>query len=214
MIQIFTGNYFKWQPITDRKIELDLGCGKGGYLISLAEMYPNRLVIGADIMLGRLRRVHKHVVRSGLKNVQLLRVNAWDLIGYCLPDYSIHRVHVLCPDPWPKTRHRSRRLMTSEFLGRLAQKLVPGGTLHFSSDDNQYFEFIMEAIENHGHYVNDSAAITDVKHVKTDFELRFECCGIAIQHNSFITKSVSTQDQRSKYRVEKIKLTQESSVID
>ena len=185
LIQILTDNYVQWQPEPQDRVELDLGCGKGGYLISLAQMYPERLFLGADVMLGRLRKVQKKVDRNCIENIRLLRVNALDLIGYILPDQSLYRIHVLCPDPWPKNRHRSKRLLSSEFLGRIAAKLCTDGILHIATDDENYFAFISEAIAGLPHYVNAPAALDDVKHIKTDFELKFEESGIRVKHMAF-----------------------------
>ncbi len=186
MIQILTGCYGRWNPPESNQIELDLGCGKGGYLLLLAKLFPERLILGADVMLGRLRKIQKKIDRGNIKNVQLLRVNAWNLIGYCLPDHTLSRVHILCPDPWPKARHRSKRLVTSEFLGRLAQKLIPGGTLHLSTDDDQYNTFMMDAIAQLPCYQKTNQGINDVIHCKTDFELRFEKIGLSVNHQVFV----------------------------
>ena len=163
-------------------IELDLGCGKGGFLLALAARYPSRLIIGADVMLGRLRKVEKKVKKRNLSNVRLLRVNAWDLVGYQLPDYSINRIHILCPDPWPKSRHRCKRLISSEFLGRLSTKIALGGTLHLSTDDVQYFSFIQSAISTLPCYESAPTSIDDVKDIKTDFEREFEKNEVVVNH--------------------------------
>ena len=183
MLKILT-NCYSTSAITpqDNEIELDLGCGKGGFLLSLAEKYPSRLVIGADVMLGRLRKVEKKAKRKGLKNVQLFRVSAWDLIGYQLPDHSINRVHILCPDPWPKSRHRCKRLLTSEFLGRLSVKIVPGGILHLATDALDYYAFMRCAIANLPCYEPINTGVNDIKELKTDFEFEFEEAKIAVKH--------------------------------
>ena len=163
-------------------VELDLGCGKGGFLLSLASKYPSRLVIGADVMLGRLRKVEKKANRLKLNNIQLLRVSAWHLIGYHLPDHSINRVHILCPDPWPKSRHRCKRLVTSEFLGRLSVKIVPAGILHLSTDSQEYYSFMLDAIAKLSYYEPACSGTEDINHLKTDFEMKFEKAKISVNH--------------------------------
>jgi tRNA (guanine-N7-)-methyltransferase len=186
MIQILTDKYSRLILSSSYAgIELDLGCGKGGFLLSLARIRPDRLIIGADVMLGRLRKVQRKVLKQNLSNVQLLRVNARDLIGYILPDRSINRVHVLCPDPWPKSRHRSKRLLTSEFLGRIATKIVPDGVLHISTDDAAYFSFIADAIAPLSCYTRTEESNADIKNLKTDFEMDFENQGVTVHHMVF-----------------------------
>ena len=72
-IHILTGRYVLFNDICplpdDRFIELDLGCGKGGFTAALARKYPERLILAADIMLGRMRKVRKKVEQLGCSNV-------------------------------------------------------------------------------------------------------------------------------------------------
>lgn len=182
MLRILTGAQALWTPPAGAIVELDLGCGKGGFTVGLAQRYPTRVVIGADVMLGRLRRGENKSVRLGLTLVEWWRVHAWDLIARGLPDASLTRVHVLCPDPWPKARHRGHRLLTSEFLGRLATKLVPGGTLHLATDNAPYLAFMQAAIAPLPQYQRDDATIADLAGLQTDFERVFADQGIAVTH--------------------------------
>ena len=86
-LRILTGTHRTW-PVPDgfTGAELDIGCGKGGFVAALATRYPDRLVIGADVMLGRLRKADKRMVRQALGNTELLRCAAWDLLALHLPD--------------------------------------------------------------------------------------------------------------------------------
>ena len=72
-----------------KRAELDLGCGSGGFSISLAGANPETLVLAADVMVSRLRKVEKLKNRAGLKNLELLRVEARHLTGRILPDASL-----------------------------------------------------------------------------------------------------------------------------
>ena len=68
-----------------KRVELDLGCGSGGFSINLAKDNPETLVMAADVMLGRLRKVEKWGKRVGLNNLELLRVEGRHLTGRILP---------------------------------------------------------------------------------------------------------------------------------
>jgi tRNA (guanine-N7-)-methyltransferase len=178
--------YAPWPlPADYPVVELDLGCGRGGFLLALAQRYPERLVIGIDLLRGRLNLVERKVQRRGLRNTALLCTSGWDVAGYRFPDRCFDRVHVLCPDPWPKDRHEARRLLSCEFLGRLATKLKPGGVLHVSSDNAPYLEFVRRAIAPLPHYRQDDAAIADVADLKTDFERLWESQGLAVRHTAY-----------------------------
>ena len=108
------------QPEPGRRVELDLGCGSGGFTVALAKSKPDALIFGADVMLGRLRKVEKLGRRNGVSNMELLRVEARHLMSIIIPDNYFDRVHILCPDPWPKHKHKGNRLMSSDFMIHLS----------------------------------------------------------------------------------------------
>ena len=81
-INILTGSYENFIPESGyEKIELDMGCGTGSFTAGLAARYPNRRVYGADVMIGRLRKVVKKIRQRKLTNMSTLRVEARMLIG-------------------------------------------------------------------------------------------------------------------------------------
>jgi len=188
MIHVLTGHYGVW-PLPPAPRELDLGCGKGGFLLALAARYPNRQVIGADVMLGRLRRIQRKAERRALANLSLLRANGLDLAAHLLPDASLQRIHLLHPDPWPKARHATRRLVCSEYLARLGNKLLPGGVLHLSTDDPAYAERMHLAIDRLDGFTEDLAGIADVRDLQTDFEREFAAKGFRACHFSYRRRS-------------------------
>lgn len=168
------------------KIELDLGCGKGGFSLELAKRNPQTFVLAADIKLARLKRINNKAAFLKIENIQTIRVMAWDLVAYLLPDNCLDRIHILCPDPWPKTRHRANRLITSEFLARIANVMKNNGVLHLSTDDEAYFEWMNKAICQLPFYKEFSKGILDVADIKTEFELRYNKIGKPVNHISFL----------------------------
>lgn len=184
-LSILTGQYERLPMAGGHAaIELDLGCGKGGYLLELARRFPDRLIIGADVMVGRLRKIKRKAERRDLANVMLLRVEAWSLLPL-LPDGALDRIHILCPDPWPKARHRAHRLITSEFLGRLAGKLTATGVLHLATDNGPYLATMRAAIAPLASYREDPEGIRDAVEIQTDFERDFADRGVAVGHLSY-----------------------------
>ncbi len=174
MLHIATNTYQVLDPWFGRQgspVELDLGCGKGRFAMELARRHPDRLVVAADLMLGRLRRLDRRASRDGLGNLECLRANSLDLAGFQFPDNSIDRIHILCPDPWPKDRHRCKRLVTSDFLTRLARILVPGGILHMASDHPPYQETMLNVVEGLPFFEAAVDGIADIADIRTDFEL-------------------------------------------
>lgn len=154
-------------------IELDLGCGKGGLTMELAKRHPERLLLAADIKISRLKKINNKAFHADLSNIETIKTLGWDLIGRHLPDNSIDRIHVVCPDPWPKKNHRPNRMLTSEFIARMATVLKPGATLHLATDDLPYREWILEAISTIPYFKRDDSLIDDVKDIQTEFKIRW-----------------------------------------
>lgn len=169
--------------------ELDLGCGKGGFTLQLAERYPERRIYGGDIKLGRLRKIEKKGIRRDLNNLELLRCTGNELIYYQLPTASIDRMHVLCPDPWPKARHRGKRMLCSEFLGQSARVIKPGGYFHISTDDKPYLEFILQAMVGNKYFIEAPTGIDDIRDIKTDFEIQWQEQGKEVVHLCYQRKA-------------------------
>ena len=186
VIDFLTGQFAPWAfPATEQAVELDIGCGRGSFTCQVAARYPERVVIGADVMVGRVRSLDRRVSREGIDNIRVLRTDAWELVARHLPDAAISRVHIICPDPWPKGKHRGNRLVTSEFLGRLATKLVPGGTLHLATDDLPYLDFMHRAIDPMPIFARDDSRIADLADMQSDFERQWAEQGIPTHHRGF-----------------------------
>ncbi|MBE6389831.1 MAG: methyltransferase domain-containing protein [Lentisphaerae bacterium] len=166
--------------------ELDMGCGAGSFTVALAAKYPERQIIAADVMLGRLRKVVRKMEQSHLENMNVLRVEARNLIALMLPDASIDRIHILCPDPWPKNRHRGNRLLCSDFTSQLHRVLKNNGIFHFSSDDEYYCEAVNKIIAASGIFAPCQDAISDLKDIKSDFEKRWLAQGKIVHHKAWI----------------------------
>ncbi len=185
-IRFFTGTYelFPAELLDAPQVELDLGCGVGSFTCELARRYPQRRILAADVMIGRLRKVVKRTHRMELTNLTVLRTEARHLVALMLPDASLDRLHLLCPDPWPKDRHRGHRLLTSDFAAQLHRVLKPDGIFHFSSDDVSYFNAVRNVIFNSGLFADEPEAIADLVDIKSDFEVRWNEQGKAVNHLS------------------------------
>ena len=186
-IKIITSEYCRLDDLidlpADKLIEVDMGCGKGSFSTQLAARFPERMVISADIMIGRLRKLVKRNEREGVANIHALRVEARQLLGLMIPDRAIHRLHILCPDPWPKDRHRANRLLCSDFMGQIHRILKPGGMFHFSTDDVSYLEAVRKVVMMSQLFEEYPAGLEDIADFKTDFERLWNGQGKAVSHN-------------------------------
>jgi tRNA (guanine-N7-)-methyltransferase len=132
----------------DYPLEIDLGCGDGSFLIEMAKHYPDRNFLGVERLLGRVRGVCKRIQELGLTNVKVLRLESQYTLEYLLEPRSVSRLHLLCPDPWPKARHHKRRLVQQEFLHILHQVLITSGEFLFKTDHPEYYEWVLEQVES------------------------------------------------------------------
>lgn len=124
-----------------RPLEIDLGCGDGSFLIAMAQHHPERDFLGVERLAGRVGKVTRKILASGLTNVRILRLESAYTVGWLLPTGGVSRLHLLCPDPWPKKKHHARRLVTiDEFKQGLLRILEPQGEFLFKTDDAEYFE--------------------------------------------------------------------------
>jgi tRNA (guanine-N7-)-methyltransferase len=119
-------------------LEVDLGCGDGSFLASLAARRPAHNFLGVERLAGRVHSAC-HKARS-LPNVRVLRIETAYAVRYLLPPASVSVFHFLFPDPWPKRRHHERRVFKSDFLDALINALTPGGLLHVATDQQDYFD--------------------------------------------------------------------------
>jgi tRNA (guanine-N7-)-methyltransferase len=117
-----------------RPLDVDLGCGRGRFLLARARTYPDTCFLGIERLLARVGLVDRRVIQAGLTNVRLLYADAAYAVRYLLPAGSVRTFFILFSDPWPKRRHESKRLFQPDFLEALTQALEPGGAVHVASD--------------------------------------------------------------------------------
>lgn len=157
----------------DQPMEVDLGCGDGSFLVGLAEAFPERRFLGVERLLGRVRKVSKKAERLGLENVKVLRLDSSYTLEWLLPKSRISRVHLLCPDPWPKKRHQKRRVVGEDFVRGLERVLEPGGEFLFKSDHSDYFAAALEVVDGSELLVRTEWGEGAFFYPETDFERRW-----------------------------------------
>lgn len=122
----------------DVPLEVEVGCGKGRFLVSRAVRHPERRFLGIERIPERVRCFDAKCRRMGLANADVLRLEALYTFHYLLPAHGVSVVYVFFPDPWPKRRHHSHRLFGPRFLDALHHRLVTGGRVEFATDHAEY----------------------------------------------------------------------------
>ena len=169
-----------------RPLEVDCGCGKGRFLLARATAHPDVQFLGIDRMLVRVRKLDRKLLRAGLENVRLLRMEAFYSLQQLLPPHRARTIYIFFPDPWPKRRHHRRRLFSPEFLDVLWTRLELGGTVQVATDHLDYFAEIRKCLAR-------DARFREVPHLvrsaaeQTDFELIFRGQGLPVGECAFAT---------------------------
>lgn len=161
----------------DRPFEVDLGCGDGSFLMEMAREFPERDFLGVERLLGRVRKVCKKATRRGLGNARVLRLDSRYVVEWLLPADSVSRLHLLCPDPWPKLRHHRRRVIQHSFLEAVRTALVPGGEFLFMTDHEEYFQWAAAKVEEFGKLDRLEWNEDSFFYPKTDFQVQWEAEG-------------------------------------
>ena len=122
----------------DNPLVLEIGAGTGDFIAALAGERSDRNFIAIDYYNKGCYKTCRRLERHGLTNVRVLREEARQFITERIPPGSLAAVHINCPDPWPKKRHRKRRLVNRQFLEFLLPYLAPGGDFFFATDFDDY----------------------------------------------------------------------------
>jgi tRNA (guanine-N7-)-methyltransferase len=122
----------------DAPWEIELGFGKGRYLLARAAAEPARRFLGVEVAREYFRLAAGRLLRRRIANLALVRGEALALLATALPRGFAAAVHVYFPDPWPKSRHLKRRLFAPESVDLLFRVLAPQGVLAFATDHLAY----------------------------------------------------------------------------
>jgi tRNA (guanine-N7-)-methyltransferase len=129
--------------------EVEVGFGKGRYLLERAASEPGARFLGVEVASKYYRLVRDRARKRGLQNLLLVRGEALFLMSVVLPVGFASMVHVYFPDPWPKARHQSRRLLDPETVDLVLGLLKPGGKLCFATDHLEYGEAVAALFAPH-----------------------------------------------------------------
>lgn len=170
-------------------LEVEVGSGKGLFLASAGAARPEVNLLGIELAKKYAEHAAARVLKRGLANVRVVSGDALRVFRELIPDRSLAAVHVYFPDPWWKARHRKRRVMNEPFARDIERTLQLGGTLHFWSDVEEYFQSTLELLASHttleGPFpVAERAAEHDLDY-RTHFERRMRQHGEPVYRAEF-----------------------------
>ena len=141
----------KWKEIfgNDNPIYIEIGMGKGQFLLTLAKQNPEVNYIGIEryssVLLRALEKFDTEEFCE-LKNIRFICMNAFELPEVF--EYGeVEKIYLNFSDPWPKSRHSDRRLTSPKFFGQYDKVLAKEGVVEFKTDNRGLFEFSLESVE-------------------------------------------------------------------
>ena len=174
----------QWKAVfgNDQPIRLEIGMGKGRFLMTLAAQHPEFNYLGIEKYSSVLLRALQKMEEDPLPNLRFIRMDA-EYITDVFAEGEIDRIYLNFSDPWPKDRHAKRRLPSRQFLERYDVILKKDGMIEFKTDNRDLFDFAVEEIGGTKWKID---AITyDLHHdekmmegnVMTEYEERFSSQG-------------------------------------
>ncbi|MFN0132710.1 MAG: tRNA (guanosine(46)-N7)-methyltransferase TrmB [Phycisphaerales bacterium] len=134
----------QWFPNPAAPFELEIGSGKGTFLLAQAAQQPGTNFLGTEWEGEFYAYAADRLRRAGLTNVRMLHADATEFLRWRCPDAVSQVIHLYFSDPWPKARHHRRRVIQDRFLGDVARTLVPGGELRIVTDHDDYWAWMQE----------------------------------------------------------------------
>lgn len=134
----------RWFANPDQRFEIEIGCGKGTFLVNEAAAVPTTNYLGIEWAHEFYLYTADRVRRRQLANVRMLNTDATEFFRWRLPDSLASVIHLYFSDPWPKKKHHRRRVVQDAFLAQAYRVLLPGGELRIVTDHDEYWEWMEE----------------------------------------------------------------------
>jgi tRNA (guanine-N7-)-methyltransferase len=130
---------------------LDIGTGRGKFLLEMALLYPNKNILGIEIKQNCVQWLKQVIEGEKVRNAGVIWHNVLNGLQF-IENESLESVFYLFPDPWPKARHSKRRALNEEVLNEIAEKLKFGGRFYLATDFKSLHEEHILLIENSKRY--------------------------------------------------------------
>ncbi len=117
---------------------MEIGPGKGEFLLWLSPQHPQKQLIAIEIKNGRFCKISEKIKTLGLANTIMVKGDARECLAELFKPDCLSEIYILFPDPWPKRRHHKHRLLKEELVSQLYTFLKPGGAVWVATDHDDY----------------------------------------------------------------------------
>ena len=174
-----------WNQVfgNDNPIQIEVGMGKGRFIMELAQQNPDINYIGIERYSSVLLRGLQKRAQLELNNIYFMCIDAKNMADYFAPG-EVDKIYLNFSDPWPKARHARRRLTSNEFFKLYDQVLTADGTVEFKTDNRPLFDFSVEELETSELFVLDQLSYDlhndstmNQGNIMTEYEAKFSSMG-------------------------------------
>ena len=172
----------------EKPIDMEIGSGKGRFIVTLAEQNPERQYISIERVKDCLIIGMEKALQKEVPNLKFFCLNAEDLLEY-IPEESVDILYLNFSDPWPKARYAKRRLTHRRMVKCYLPLLKKGGKICFKTDNRGLFDFSVEEFRELGFKLSEltyDLHSTDTPNIMTEYEERFSSMGVSI--NRFVAE--------------------------
>ncbi|MBR1417026.1 MAG: tRNA (guanosine(46)-N7)-methyltransferase TrmB [Bacilli bacterium] len=178
----YKGNYKKIFN-NNNPIHLEIGMGKGDFIINMALVNPKINFIGIELHTNVIARACKKLENLELPNLRLINVNALELNDVF--DKEIDLIYLNFSDPWPKKRNSNRRLTSEIFLNIYEKLFRDKKIIRLKTDNTLLFEYSIISLTNYGYKIDEISLDldnSDIENIETEYETKFKSKGIKINY--------------------------------
>ena len=170
-----------WQELfgNENPVEIEIGCGKGRFLLETSRQHPEINYIGVERALKYVQHAKDRLQKGNVTGVFLVWSDAAYLVDRYIGGGTVKAYHVYFPDPWPKKRHHKRRLFRNKvWLRGLVRTLNPSsGRIHVATDHAEYFDEIHDCLTHTPPLVYLPPEPLEGAHIPTSFEMKYRAEG-------------------------------------
>ena len=165
-------------------IYIEIGMGKGDFILENAKRYPNINFIGIEKYDSIIALAIKKIDAYELANLKLIRMNALEIDNVF--NHEIDKVYLNFSDPWPKDRHAKRRLSSSIFLNKYDKLFKNNKIIEMKTDNRGLFEYSLRSFNDHGYIIKEISL--DLHHsniddnIMTEYEKKFSAMNNCIYY--------------------------------
>ncbi len=138
----------------DNPVHLEIGSGRGEFLLSKAEQNPDVNYLAIELKEKRIKTILRQLDEDIHKNVKLIRLFVDEAVIGIISEASLSKIYIIHPDPWPKTKHNRRRLIQQKFIDVLWQLLASNGKVFLSTDHSDYAAWIVEHFSQRSDFIS------------------------------------------------------------